>query len=446
MPTSRVIVQTVYSTGDEVELLQALIRFDTSNPPGNERACMEFIGSLLDRAGVQHRYLALEEERPNLVARVPGRGEAPPLLLYGHVDVVPADPVEWTHPPFGGDLVDGEVWGRGALDMKGGVAMLVSVLLRVASAERPPPGDVLLVLTSDEEAGSRTGMSFLVEKHPGVFDGVQHALSEFGGYTLWRSGRRLVPVQVAEKQRCLIRATVRGAGGHASMVVRDPASANLGKLLSRLASHSLPVHVTPAARLMLEPMASALPLRERLFIRGVLVRGLGDLLLEPFRAFASELLPLLCNTATPTVVSGGNATNVIPTAMSVDLDGRVLPGMSPADLLSELKTLAGRRATFELVAEEPAVAGDPDLSLFSLLAAVLRQHDPGCVPIPMLAPGYTDARYISRLGIQTYGFLPMRLPPHIGTELLHAAGERVPAEAIGFGTECLLDAIEKYRG
>jgi acetylornithine deacetylase/succinyl-diaminopimelate desuccinylase-like protein len=137
---------------------------------------------------------------------------------------------------------------------------------------------------------------------------------------------------------------------------------------------------------------------------------------------------------------------VIPTELSVDLDGRVLPGMSPADLLAELGALAGGLATFELVSEEPAVAGDPDLSLFSDLAAVLRQRDPGCVPIPMLAPGYTDARYVSRLGIQTYGFLPMRLPPHIGTELLHAADERVPAEAIGFGVECLLDVIDKYSG
>ena len=240
-------------------------------------------------------------------------------------------------------------------------------------------------------------------------------------------------------------ATVRGAGGHASTVVRDPASANLGRLLSRLASHALPVHVTPAARLMLERMASALPLHERLIIRGALVRGLGDRLLGPFRAAASELVPLLCNTATPTVIRGGSATNVIPTELSVDLDGRVLPGISPADLLAELRTLAGGLATFELLSEEPAIAGDPDLSLFSHLSVVLRERDPGCVPIPMLAPGYTDARYISRLGIQTYGFLPMRLPPHIGTELLHAAGERVPAEAIGFGIDCLLDVIDRYR-
>ena len=166
------------------------------------------------------------------------------MLLYGHVDVVPADPREWRHPPFGGDLIDGEVWGRGALDMKGGVAILLSSLMRVASSDTPPPGDVILALTTDEETGSRTGMKFLVEEHADLFEGVRHALSEFGGYTLWHGNRRFVPIQVAEKQRCLITATVRGPGGHASTLVRDPASKKLGELLSLIATRRLPVHVT----------------------------------------------------------------------------------------------------------------------------------------------------------------------------------------------------------
>ena len=429
----------------QVELLQALIRFDTSNPPGNERACIEFVGGLLEQAGVEPSYVALDPERPNLVARISGRAEAPPLLLYGHVDVVAADPSEWSHPPFGAELVGGEVWGRGALDMKGGIAMLVSALMRVAASEAPPPGDVLLVLTSDEEAGSSTGMKFLVEEHDELFDGVRHALSEFGGYTLWRGSRRFVPIQVTEKQRCLIRATVRGRGGHAASVVRGSASEKLGLFLSRLAKRSLPVHVTPVARTMLESMAAVLPLHDRLFIRGLLVPGFGDRLLSLSGPLASELIPLLCNSATPTVVRGGSTTNVIPTELSVDLDGRVVPGMSPADLVAELETLAAGLATFELVSEEPAVPTSPDLSLVPLLAAVVSERDPGCVPLPMLLPGYTDARYLSSLGVQTYGFLPMRLPPHIGTELVHAADERVPVEAVGFGVDCLVDVINRYR-
>jgi acetylornithine deacetylase/succinyl-diaminopimelate desuccinylase-like protein len=288
-------------------------------------------------------------------------------------------------------------------------------------------------------------MKFLVEEHADLFSGVRHALSEFGGYTLWQSGRRFVPIQVAEKQRCLIRATVRGPGGHASSVVRGTASENLGWLLSRIASRGLPVHVTPVARLMLESMARELPWHEQLAIRGLFRPRAGKPLLRLLGAAGEALAPILCNTATPTGVGGGTSSNVIPTELSIDLDGRVLPGLTTADLLAELEALAGRRATFELVSQEPAAAPDPDLSLMPLLAGVMAERDPGCVPIPMLNPGYTDARYISRLGIQTYGFLPMRLPPEIGTSLLHAADERIPADTLEFGTNCLLDAIRKYR-
>jgi acetylornithine deacetylase/succinyl-diaminopimelate desuccinylase-like protein len=427
-----------------VELLQSLIRFDTSNPPGKERACIEFVGGLLQEAGIEHRYLALEAERPNLVARITGRGEAAPLLLYGHVDVVAAHPDEWRHPPFGGDLVEGEVWGRGALDMKGGVAMLLSALMSASSTENPPAGDIILALTSDEEAGSHTGMKFLVEEHAELFDGVRHALSEFGGYTLWQNGRRFVPIQVAEKQRCLIRATVRGTGGHASTIVRGTASEKLGVLLSRLASRRLPLHVTPVARLMLESMAQELPRHEQLAIRGLLTRGVGAPLLRVLGKAERMVAPLLCNTATPTGVQGGTGSNVIPTELSIELDGRVLPGLTTDNLLDELESLAGGRATFELLSKEPAAPATPDLSLMPLLTGVVTERDPGCVPIPMLLTGYTDARYISRLGIQTYGFLPMRLPPEIGTSLVHAADERIPAEALEFGTNCLLDVIHRY--
>jgi len=288
-------------------------------------------------------------------------------------------------------------------------------------------------------------MKFLVEEHPDVFDGARYALSEFGGFTQWHGSRRFVPIQVAEKQRCLVRATVRGPGGHPSSVVRGTASAKLGRLLSRLASRRLPAHVTPVARSMVEAMADVLPLHERLALRALLVPALTGRVLDLFAQAGRPLEPLLHNTATPTVVRGGEATNVIPTELSVDLDGRVLPGISPSDLVAELEEFAPGLATFELVHEEPAAPAQPDLTLLPLLSEVLRERDPSCVPIPMLLPGYTDARYVSKLGIQTYGFLPMRLPPHLTTALIHAPDERVPAEAIEYGAGCLLEAIRRYR-
>src|SRR5215210_5539226 len=235
MPRMPLLSRRAMADADSpVELLRALLHFDTSNPPGNERPCLQFVADLLGAAGIESRLLARDDERPNLTARLRGRGDSPPLLLYGHIDVVPANASEWSHAPFGGELIEGEVWGRGALDMKGGVAMMVAAFLRVAREGLKPAGDLILTLASDEETGSELGAKYLVEQHAELFEGVRFALSEIGGFTQWVGGRRLYPIQVAEKQRCLIRATVRGAGGHPSAVVRGTASAKLGRLLTRL--------------------------------------------------------------------------------------------------------------------------------------------------------------------------------------------------------------------
>lgn len=427
-----------------VELMRALIRFDTTNPPGNERACVEFVAALLRERGIEPLVVGLDPERPNLIARLPGRGSSPPLLLYGHLDVVPANPAEWAHPPFAAELVDGVVWGRGALDMKGGVAMMVSAFLRAAAERLEPAGDLILALTGDEETGSEFGAKYLVEQHADSFEGVRYALSEFGGFTQWTGGRPLYPIQVAEKQRCLVRATIRGTGGHPSSVVGGTAAGKVGRLLRTLEKRRLPVHVTPLVRSMLEAMAGALPVHERLALRPVLIPAFTDRLLDLFGKDGAALDPLLHNMATPTVLRGGDSTNVIPTEVTVDLDGRVLPGQTPGDLVRELEALLPGLAEFEIIREEPAAGADPDLTLYPLLAEIIREREPSGTPIPMLLPGYTDARYFSRLGIQTYGFLPMRLPKH-NAKLIHAPDERVPADAIEFGAECVYEAVRRYR-
>jgi acetylornithine deacetylase/succinyl-diaminopimelate desuccinylase-like protein len=435
---------TTDAAPDPVELLRALIRFDTSNPPGNERPCLEFVADLLRAAGVEPRFVAQDDDRPNLVARLLGRGDSPPLLLYGHVDVVPANPGEWRYPPFGGELADGEVWGRGALDMKGGVAMLVAVVLRAAAERLEPAGDLLLALASDEETGSELGAKFLVDEHAHLFDGVRYGLGEIGGFTEWVGERRLYPIQVAEKQRCLVRATIRGAGGHPSTVVRRTAAGRLGRFLTALEKRRLPVHVTPVVRAMLDAMTGALPVHQRLALRPLAAPRLTDRLLDLFGKDAASLDPLLHNTATPTVVRGGESTNVIPTEITVDLDGRLVPGQSPTDLVRELEALVPGVATYEVMREEPAVTAAPDLALYPMLAEIIREREPGGTPMPTLIPGYTDARHFARLGIQTYGFLPMRLPPHITTALIHAPDERVPAEAVRWGADCLWEAVRRY--
>ncbi len=430
---------------DSVELLRQLLRFDTSNPPGCERECLQFLASLFADAGLEPSFVARDPERPNLITRLPGRGEAPPLLLHAHVDVVPANASEWRYPPFSGEFVDGQVWGRGAIDMKSGVAMLVSTLLRVSAGEDPVAGDIVLALMSDEETGSEFGAKYLVEQRPDLFAGVRYAIGEGGGMTRWIGGRSFYPISVSEKQRCLIRATIRGAGGHASLVVRDTAMRKLGKLLTTLARKRLPIHVTPLVREMLSTMAARLPFHERLALRPALFPPLTDRLLDLFGEDGDQLDPLLHNTATPTVLRGGESTNVVPTEITVEIDGRVLPGQTPSDLVRELELLAPGVASYKVIREEPAVPASPDMTLFPLLAEVVRERDPTGMPFPVLLPGYTDARHFARLGIQSYGFQPLRLPREMATDLSHAPDERVPADAVRFGAECLYQAVRRYQ-
>ena len=427
-----------------VELLQRLLRFDTSNPPGQERACLEYIAGILEDGGLEPAFYARDPERPNLVVRLTGRSEAPPLLLYGHIDVVPAAASGWRHPPFAGDLVDGEVWGRGALDMKGGVAMLLTALLRVKAERFTPAGDVILVLHSDEEAGSEFGARFLVESHRDLFSGTRHAISEAGGFTQHISGRRFYPIQVAEKQSCRLKVTLRGPGGHGSMPPKDAAAARLGQVLVTLDRHRLPVHITPATRMMLQGVARGLPLHQRVASRALLVPRITDVVLRLLGTEGQRLDPFLRNTVSATRVHAGESWNVIPVEATVDLDGRLLPGQQPEDLLAELKPLLPDGAELEITYSESSATGEPDLALFPVLVAILSEGDPAGVPFATLSPGITDARFYNMLGIQTYGFLPMQLPPEIRFDLIHSIDERVPADAITFGADALYQLIHRY--
>ena len=427
-----------------VELLRQLLRFDTTNPPGAERECIDWARGLLEEAGLEVRILAREDERPNLLARLPGAGDAPPLLLQGHVDVVPAEG-DWRHPPFGGELHDGVVWGRGALDMKGGVAMMLAAVLAAAREERRPAGDVLLCLLSDEEAGGTLGARFLVEEHAELFDGVRYAIGEFGGFTMEFAGRRFYPVMVAEKRVCRVRARLRGPAGHGSLPVRDSATGKLGRLLDRLDRRRLPVHVTPVVRDMIEAIAAELPRPLALPLRGLLQPKTTDLILDAAGERARMFDPLLHNTAAATRLQGGRSANVVPGEVAVDLDCRLLPGFGPDELFAELRALAGVDLDLEVLGSEEPGPDQPDLALFDTLAEILRDHDAEARPIPLLLPAVTDGRHFARLGIQTYGFLPMQLPEDLRfMELIHAGDERIPAAAVEFGARAIGDLLERY--
>jgi acetylornithine deacetylase/succinyl-diaminopimelate desuccinylase-like protein len=427
------------------ELLQRLIRFDTTNPPGNEGECIAFIEGLVRDAGIESRLYAREPGRPNLLARLPGRGSAPPLLLYGHVDVVSTAGQAWQHEPFAGSEHDGYIWGRGAVDMKGGVAMMLSAFLRAKAQGLEPAGDVLFCALADEEGMSRFGAEWLVREHADLFDGVRYAIGEFGGFTTYRAGRRFYPIQVAEKQVCTLVATIRGPGGHGSVPQHGGAMARLGRMLERLDGRGLPIHITPVAREMVTRIADALPRAQGIVMRQLLRPAFARTALPRMGDEARMLGAMLRNTASPTIIETSKKFNVIPSEIKVTLDGRILPGFEPDDLIRELRDVIGDGIEVDVEIYEKDRQDEPDLGMFAVLGRILEEADPGAVSVPLLMPGVTDARFFSRLGIQTYGFTPMKLPPDFNFWAgVHGSDERVPVDAVAFGADAVYAALERF--
>ncbi len=435
---------------DPVALTQRLIRFDTTNPPGDEADCVGFVAGLAADGGLDTKLIEAEPGRPSLLARLPGRGAAPGLLLHAHADVVPTEGQRWSHPPFDGELRDGHVWGRGSVDMKGGMAMMLTAMLRLHAQGVEPAGDVILAVVPDEEAGSAAGAGRLVREQPELFDGIRYAVGEDGGADLELDRKvRLHPVVVAEKRACWLRVTLRGPGGHASRVAGpDSAIRKLTRLLRAIEPGGLPPQVVPAADRMLAELAAALtgPLAEaleRLRADPADEEALGRL--SP--ADAQYLRSILRHSVNATVIHGGMATNVLPEEITVELDGRVLPGgFGAADLVAALSELVGTELEAEVLVEGEAMP-DPEFGPFyDQLVAVLRNADPDGIPVPMMTTASTDARLFPQLGIAAYGWLPMLLPPASGyRSLLHRPDERVPVEAIRFGADCFTDLLRRYR-
>jgi acetylornithine deacetylase/succinyl-diaminopimelate desuccinylase-like protein len=421
------------------QLLSELIRFRSANPPGAERDCILYLQSLLDAAGFATRLVARDSERPNLVARLPGRGDAPPLLMHGHVDVVPAAPEGWQRDPFGGEVADGFVWGRGALDMKGAVAMIVAAALRAAGEAEAPAADLVLALMVDEETGSDHGAAFLVSEHAELFAGVRYAIGEGGAMRMKLMGREVYPVQVAEKQVCWIRATFTGEGGHASFAPRGGAAGKLAKAVAHIEEHPLPVHMTPVVSQMLSALLPQWQWVER--ARGASL--LADLASRT--PVAAALSPLVRNTACPTILESGDQVNVAPASARLTIDARLLPGFTPDRLFSELEPALRDHAELEVLRFDRGLK-EPDLALFALLEGVLHDADPSALAVPLLLPAVTDGRFFALLGIQHYGFSPMRLTPGLDfRRLIHGVDERIPVEDVEFGTACIHEVIRRYR-
>lgn len=430
---------------DRTELLSRLVRIDTTNPPGRERPAVELVASVLEAAGISYELVGADPERPNLIARLEGRGAAPPLLLQGHVDVVPVAEQTWSRDPFGGEVVDGFVWGRGTLDMKGPLVMMIDALVRLAGDPKPPAGDVVLCVLVDEEMHGTVGARYLVEHHADLFDGVRYAIGEFGGFPFLLDGTRFYPIQIAERIGVGFEIVIEGPAGHGSMPIRGGAMARLGKILTALDRRPLPIHVTPPTRMMVEALAAHTTGATRWALERLADERTAGATLRAMRSRLGIFEPLFRNTVSPTVVRGGDKHNVIPSRVTLGLDGRMLPGFTVEEFTAELRGVVGFDCEIIATTDGSTSAQEPDLGLFGLLSAALVDQDPEAVPIPFLLPAVTDGRWFARLGIQPYGYTPMSLPDGFDFQkTVHGADERIPVDALQFGADALVGVLRRY--
>ncbi|WP_158891762.1 M20/M25/M40 family metallo-hydrolase [Amycolatopsis anabasis] len=420
---------------DVVELCASLVRFDTTNrgngDSAGERDAAEFVAGVLADAGVESKIIESAPRRANVIARIPGRDPSlPALLLQGHLDVVPAEASDWSVPPFSGEIRDGYLWGRGAVDMKDFCAMVLAV---VASGLRPRR-DLVLAFVADEEDRGEYGAHWLAAEHRSLFEGCAAAISESGGYTYHvpaADGRtvRLYPVATAERGTAHLRLTARGRAGHGSRPNDENAVIRLVGALHRIAEHRWPIRLTPAVEAFLRRTGEALGVPVDLTDVDATVDRLGP---------AGALVrPTIRNSTTPTMLDAGYKVNVIPTLAQAQVDTRVLPGTLD-ELLAEVDALLGAGVDREFVANQPAVQAPVDSPWFTAMADALRAEDPEAVVVPYCLGGGTDAKAFSPLGIQCYGFSPLLLPEGFPYRAMaHGVDERVPVDGLRFGVRVL---------
>jgi acetylornithine deacetylase/succinyl-diaminopimelate desuccinylase-like protein len=446
-----------------VEHLRELIRIPSVNPPGDagaaggrdssgaETAAAAYCAEVLTGAGIAAQVLEAVPGRGSCFARLPADvpHPEPPLLLLAHVDVVPVDAESWSRDPFGGELVDGEVWGRGACDMKEMVAMELSVMLALRASGATLRRDVILAAVADEEAGGTAGALHWVDARPDLFADASGqpaaaALNEVGGYSMTIGDRRAYTIQVAEKGIIWTRMRATGTPSHGSMPAPDNAALKLAAAVTRLAAAPRPAHVTPVVRRFFEGLglSAVADLAERgedAEARSRLRAAVADPVLQ------RSLDAMLRDTVTPNMIHAGKKVNVVPGTGEAEIDVRTLPDTDQAALLAELQRIAGDDVAVESVQTMPPVDCPADSEIVELMAAALRAADPDGVPLPMMITLGTDGKAMARLGIPTYGFLPLRLEadqPYLS--LYHANDERIPVSALRFGLPVLHEVVSRF--
>jgi acetylornithine deacetylase/succinyl-diaminopimelate desuccinylase-like protein len=427
------------SLRDEVtDLLQRLIRVDTTNPPGNETAAAELLRDYLQGSGVACRLIGKVPERANLVARLPG-GDGPSLLFLSHTDVVLADPAEWSVPPFSGELRDSMVWGRGALDMKSQVAANAVAIASLAREGFKPSGDLIFAATADEEVGDGFGLEWLCEAHPDTVR-CDFAINEGGGDRIeLADGRPVYVPTVAEKMTAPFRLRVRGRSGHASMPgIADNALVKAAQLIERIAAFRPEPQIGPEAEAFLSVVVGSVPPPQEAVGQTRAVTSAG----------ADVVEALLSATFSPTMIAASQKRNVIPAVCDVEVDCRLLPGQHPEHVEPVIRAVLGGDIDYELEWTEEARGGTRsplDTPLWRALEEWVADVEPGARAAPLACVGFTDSHWLREaFSTVAYGFFPStgELPPEVATTLIHSADERIPVSDLELGVGWLRYAAQ----
>ncbi len=433
----------VNPSDDVVEVVSRLIRFDTTNTgeaetTKGEAECAQWVAEQLAEVGYEPHYVESGAPgRGNVFARLAGADNSRgALLIHGHLDVVPAEPADWSVHPFSGAVEDGFVWGRGAVDMKDMVGMMIVIARQLKRAGIVPPRDLVFAFVADEEHGGSYGAQWLVDNRPELFDGVTEAIGEVGGFTLTvprRDGgeRRLYLIETAEKGLSWMRLTARGPAGHGSMVHDQNAVTAVAEAVARLGRHRFPLVVTDTVAQFLAAVGEETGLTfdpESADLMGMM---------DKLGPTARMLKAVLYDTATPTMLKAGYKANVVPATAEAVVDCRILPGRKAA-FEAEVDQLIGPDVTREWIKDFPSYETSFDGDLVDSMNAAVLALDPDARTVPYMLSGGTDAKAFARLGIRCFGFSPLRLPPDLDfSALFHGVDERVPVDALRFGTDVL---------
>ncbi|WP_405914939.1 M20/M25/M40 family metallo-hydrolase [Streptomyces sp. NBC_00728] len=425
------------------EFCARLIRFDTSNYGGGdsrgEREAAEWTAALLAESGYEPLVLESAPGRASTVVRIPGEDrDAPALLVHGHLDVVPAEPADWSFDPFCGEIRDGAILGRGALDMKDMDAMMLASARSWARRGVRPARDIVMAFVADEEDTGELGAGFLVDRHTDLFEGVTTAIGESGGYSVHLpDASRLYPIAVGERGSAWMDLTARGAAGHGSRPGTDNAVATLAATLAALAGHRWPVRIVPAVAALLEGLSTRL---------GVTVDPADPASLAQLGEAAKLVEATVANTLNPTMMKAGYKHNVIPSEATAGVDGRILPG-AEEDFFATVDALLGEKVSRSFHSFAAPVFADHTSAEFAEMAAALRRADPQALVLPFIMSGGTDAKAFARLGIQCYGFGPGLTPPGFDVwRYVHGVDEQVLVSSLEFGVRVLEDFLRTGTG